>query len=179
MMRFCCHTTLFFQVLYAASSTATSASPETLPWSDRLVSNSSQKLQSDLSSRAVTIPLGTTDWIIIIEDLFAFLPIQESATTLTKLYNHIADIATVTYVNWTPVPVLVFNFGPLSLELSSPMPIPSLWLYTFVLQMLPMVESGGLVGEYRVRFVNTVTHATLLARLAVRGAGSGVFRRRL
>lgn len=36
---------------------------------------------------------------------------------------------------------------------------------------MPMVERGGLTGEYRARLVNTRTGVTILTRLAVRGAG--------
>jgi len=131
-------------------------------------------LREPLQSRALTFPLGTSDWDFIIDDLFTFIPVEHSTPTFMTLYNYIRDIGTVEYIQDDPLPVLVVTFGRLSLELSAPIPIPSSWLYTFAVQMLPMAENGGLVGQYRVRFKNRRSGVTLLARLAV-GPPSGLW----
>ncbi len=58
------------------------------------------------------------------------------------------------------------------MEMSAPVLIPSMWLYTFAVQMLPMAEGGGLVGVYRVRFWNRGSGVTLLGRPG--GCGGGL-----
>lgn len=179
-----CHVTLSMLLLHHAQKITALPSPGhvsnaitlPLPSEGNSISHSRFDLSARrLKSRSLTFSLGdNADWVLIIDSLFPFLEMQNSATTFGDFYRQIANIATATYHSSTPFPVLLFNFRQLALEFSAPtpfsFPIPHDWLYQFAVQMLPIVERGGLTGEYRARLVNTRTGVTILARLAVRGA---------